>query len=268
MKKHTKHIGFFVLLLLCTLLFAAPVLAAPKYTNQWVVNKKGRVLYYDANGKKTKGLAEINGKTYYFDKKGFQHVGWQKIGKKYYYFKISSKAKASMVTGKKINGIKLTKSGTPAKSASSRKLKLLWQASQVVETVTKNSITTTQMTKKEKLRKCFTYMLEQYRYTAVRPFTPHSHWDYTFAEDIFDRKRGDCVSFGAAFAYLANALGYKANAVCSGGHAWAEIGNYFFDPTWALVENSVDRYFYNHYDLSGQNGRPYYRSNRTYVIPV
>ena len=72
------------------------------------------------------------------------------------------------------------------------------------------------------------------------------------SEDVYKRQ-GDCVSYAAAFAYLANAVGMKkVYVICSGGHGWAEIGGKVYDPDWALV-SSVDSYFAMSYDLSGVN---------------
>ena len=52
---------------------------------------------------------------------------------------------------------------------------------------------------------------------------------------FFRGGRGDCVSYAAAFAYLANAVGMKkVYVICSGGHGWAEIGGKVYDPTGRL----------------------------------
>ena len=39
---------------------------------------------------------------------------------------------------------------------------------------------------------------------------------------------GNCFSYGAAFAYMAKAIGYKNVYCCnSGGHGWAEVDAWF-----------------------------------------
>ena len=121
----------------------------------------------------------------------------------------------------------------------------------------------------QRLRASFDYVKKQYTYYCWREFRNTQDWEKDFAEDMFFRGgRGDCVSYAAAFAYLANAVGMKkVYVICSGGHGWAEIGGKVYDPDCALV-SSVDSYFAMSYDLSGVNGRPMYRGNRLYVKKV
>lgn len=45
---------------------------------------------------------------------------------------------------------------------------------------------------------------------------------------------GNCFSYGAAFAYMAKAIGYKNVYCCnSGGHGWAEVDGLVYDPEWS-----------------------------------
>ena len=75
-------------------------------------------------------------------------------------------------------------------------------------------------------------------------------------------------SFASAFAYLANAVGFEAKVISSGGHGWAEIKGEVCDPNWAKGTGHIERYYRMSYDLSGVDGRPYYRGNRAYVITI
>ena len=191
---------------------------------------KGRHYYYNARGKKVKGKVKIGSRYYFFDKNGLQRYGWKKIKNNYYFFRISTGTTgAYMLTSTTINGIALDASG----------------------------------------RASFDYVKKQYTYYCWREFRNTQDWEKDFAEDMFFRGgRGDCVSYAAAFAYLANAVGMKkVYVICSGGHGWAEIGGKVYDPDWALV-SSVDSYFAMSYDLSGVNGRPMYRGNRLYVKKI
>ena len=227
---------------------------------------KGRHYYYNARGKKVKGKVKIGSRYYFFDKNGIQRYGWKKIKNDYYFFRISTGTTgAYMLTSTTINGIALDASGRASKSGSNlRKLKLMTEANNIVEKISRPG-----MNKMQRLRASFDYVKKQYTYYCWREFRNTQDWEKDFAEDMFFRGgRGDCVSYAAAFAYLANAVGMKkVYVICSGGHGWAEIGGKVYDPDWALV-SSVDSYFAMSYDLSGVNGRPMYRGNRLYVKKV
>ena len=227
---------------------------------------KSRHYYYNARGKKVKGKVKLGSRYYFFDKNGIQRYGWKKIKNNYYFFRISTGTTgAYMLTSTTINGIALDASGRASKSGSNlRKLKLMTEANKIVEKISRPG-----MNKMQRLRASFDYVKKQYTYYCWREFRNTQDWEKDFAEDMFFRGgRGDCVSYAAAFAYLANAVGMKkVYVICSGGHGWAEIGGKVYDPDWALV-SSVDSYFAMSYDLSGVNGRPMYRGNRLYVKKV
>ena len=76
------------------------------------------------------------------------------------------------------------------------------------------------------------------------------------------------TAFASAFAYLANAVGFEAKVISSGGHGWAEIKGAVCDPNWAKGTGNIERYYRMSYDLSGVDGRPYYKGNRAYVITI
>lgn len=56
-----------------------------KYKNCFVKAQNGNLGYYNAKGKKAKGIVTVKGKKYYFDSKGVLRTGWRKINKKYYF---------------------------------------------------------------------------------------------------------------------------------------------------------------------------------------
>ena len=261
MKNVRKKIILLSLLFLTLFLAGVPASAA-KYKSQWRLSS-GRYYYYNAKGKKVTGITKIRNKQYYFDEKGIQRTGWQLIGKNYYYFKIGEAKKGSMVTDKTVNGVRLDKKGKAVLTKDSKeKLKLMVHASEVVEEITDWS-----MSKMERLRKCFDYTKHTYHYYNWRKFSNVKNWDKLYASDMFFHGKGNCFSYAAAFAYLANAVGYSANVISSGGHGWAEIDGRVFDPDWALASR-VDSYFNMSYSLSGRGGRPNYKPNRAYVVKV
>lgn len=213
--------------------------------------------------KQAGGIKSIDGKRYYFDKKGIQRTGWQKIGSAYYYFAIGHKAKGAMVTSKVINGVKLGKDGKAVLNSESKaELNILVKATKFVEATTKPLDSKT-----EKLKKCFYRLKNDYKERSLRSLKIRSGWHRAYALDIFDKKMGDCHAYGAAFAYVANAIGCKKCAiVCSGGHSWSEVDGKVYDVEWSK-QRPAD-YFAFPYSKSGTNGAPRYKSSRAYVVTI
>ena len=226
--------------------------------------KKQKMYYRFSSGRKAKGLQKIGGKYYYFDKSGVQRTGWQKIQGDYYFFRNYNGEKGRMVKNKKVNGITLKKSGKAKLTKDSRrKLNVLIKAKKIVDKITKPA-----MKKSQKLKICFKYALRHFLYRGSPKFIKAKNWDYNYALDMFDRGHGSCYSYGAAFAYLANAVGYeKAYAVSSGGHGWAEVNGKIYDLSWELVDKKHNYYALNP-KLSGIDGRPNYKRNRIYVKKI
>lgn len=230
--------------------------------------KKQNYYYYPAKGKRLTGLQEIKGKTYYFDQKGVQRTGWQKIKGDYYFFTIANGKKGSMVTDQKVNGVYLRKGGKAKVTADSKsKLDVMVKANQFVERYTRPG-----MKKPEKLRRAFTYSIKKFSYCSSPEYGRNSgwkgHWERKYALEMFDKGGGDCYAYGASFAFLANACGYKdCYAISSGGHGWAEVDGEVYDPSWAIVDKRHN-YFGMSYSLSGRGGRPRYKTNRLYVVKI
>ena len=262
MRKIRRRAGLTVILaLLAVMLFGVPAGAKKDYRDQWVLNAKGNASYYGTDGKKVKGMQKIGKKYYYFDSKGIQRTGWQKIRDSYYYFKIAKKAKGSRVSSKTVNGIRLRANGRAKLTAySRRKLPLLIKSNQIIQ-----SITNGKMTKKEKLKIAFEYTKQHLRSYNRGGFQGTGDWDMFYAE-IPHRTggRADCYSYGAYFAYLANAIGCHAAVVSDTGHGWAEADGLVYDANWAKYSH-VDTYCGMSYSLSGVGGRPNYRAGRRYV---
>ena len=222
------------------------VVAQTKYLNEWV-EKKGRVFYYNKYGVKCVGKKTIKGKVYYFDKEGRQRVGWMKSKGNYYYYNIGKMAKGYRVTGKKINGIKLAKTGEAKLTNDTKnKVKYLTDANDLCFDYVNFS-----MTKTERLKKMYTLLAtgELISYRNYGGFKNSKHWDQHYASYYFEQGIGDCYTAGTAFAYMATALGYEdVYAVSSGGHGWCKIGNKYYDPNWGWWGAS------NMYDAFGSSG--------------
>lgn len=226
---------------------------------KWKVSKQK--VYYYKSGKKLKGLQKIGNKTYYFDRNGVQRTGWQKIKESYYFFKIANKEKGYMMRDKKVDGVTLKSSGKAKITKDSKsRLNVLIKANKIVEKATKPT-----MSKSKKLRKCFDYSIKKFKYRGSPKFRKTKNWDRDYALDMFDDKHGSCYAYGAAFAYLANAVGYdKVYAVSSGGHGWAEVDGKIYDPSWHLTDKKHSYYAVDP-GLSGKGGRPNYKRARNYV---
>ncbi|MCC8068132.1 MAG: hypothetical protein LIO94_13700, partial [Clostridiales bacterium] len=244
---------------------SSTAMAASKKKNTGYTAASGKVYYYDSNGKRVKDCKKkINGKFYYFDEKGVQRTGWQKIGNNYYYFKIAKRKKGYMVTSATVNGITLKANGkAKMTSYSKQKLPILYKANVMMQSITKCTDT-----KKEKLRKCFDYTRSYLSYAGLGSFHNQTNWDLYYATRIFvnGSTTGDCYTYAVMFAYLANAVGYQVNAVSSGGHGWAEIGNYVYDPDWQMADSTHD-YCGLPYGTTGRNV-PNYANNRWSVIAI
>lgn len=234
----------------------------PIASGKWK-SRNQKVFYYE-NGKKVTGLKKIGQKYYYFADNGIQRTGWQKINGNYYYFKIANAQKGYMKKSQTVNDIKLATDGkAKLTEASAAKLDVLIKANKILEKAVKP-----EMEKSEKLKKSFDYLLQHYQYRGSPIFQRTGHWELDYALDVFDEGHGSCYAFGAAFAFLANAAGYKnCYAVSSGGHGWAEVGGKVYDPTWSLIDRNHS-YFGVSFSLSGREGRPNYKNARKYVVKI
>ena len=103
--------------------------------------------------------------------------------------------------------------------------------------------TDSSMSKEEKLKKAFKYLQDNYLEGSVRPTTHEGDWVTLYANDLFVGGKGDCFSFGAAFAYMAKGIGYTDVYACnSGGHGWTEINGKLYDAEWSMHSKKYSYY--------------------------
>lgn len=207
---------------------------------------------------KKQGWETIKGgkKRYYKD--GKRLTGFQKIGKNYFYFN----ANGTMLKNKTVKrGTKNftyfidkkghvigKKKGSTYYNANGKKM----SQAQIADLRSKQivaEITNSRMSKSQKLRTCFNWVMKKYYYTWRRFDQGGKNWPAVNANDHFLRGRGDCIADASAFAYLAKAIGYKKVYVCAdakqsdnNAHAWAEINGYVYDPLFAEAK-SYSRYY-------------------------
>ena len=158
--------------------------------------------------------------------------GWKTIdGKKYYIKENGQYAKKEVLTingkqcGFTIDGVWIGERDAAYMSAYAKAITLL------------NEITDSSMTREQMLRAAFD-VFKTLHFKEKNPWVPHylgEDWPQKYANDCFDRRSGNCMSYAACFAYMAKVLGYE-NIYCSNstGHGWVEIQGLVYDPQWTL----------------------------------
>lgn len=111
-----------------------------RYDGTYVVGdfvvSKGNTYYFDSDGNKLTGVADINGTKYYFDTEGIRQTGWQEIEGAKYYFNAEGAAQTGwqmidgdtyyfdqggkMITGEKYLGLTLCVFGEDGKLISKK----------------------------------------------------------------------------------------------------------------------------------------------------
>lgn len=177
--------------------------------------------------------------TYYVNKTGIAVRGWRKINKKYYFF---DRKTGKMHTGNsKVDGISFYKNGAVKMTEYNiEKIKVMMRARKVVE-----GITSKNDTKGAMMKKCFKWIFKfpYRRYRIVRKVRMNKGWELEFANDMFVRRQGCCVSNASAFAFLAKECGYKEVYLCDDtGHGWTEINGRAFDPLFAEARDFNKNY--------------------------
>lgn len=186
------------------------------------------------------GFVVIDNQTYFFSDGVLQTndiVGNSEEG--YYYAGSDGAIDYGYCDGVTIDGIDYIIINGKAWSVFTESDKALFQAARDVAKCTETS-----MTKEEKLKCAFDYLKTNYL-EGVRHNPPYreSDWPVVCADDLFVYGKGDCYSYGAAFAYLGKAIGCSdCYAVNSGGHGWAEIEGLIYDPEWSMHSSNYPYY--------------------------
>lgn len=220
------------------------------------VDKK--VYYMNAKGVMKKGWKTFKAGKSYFGEKGVRATGIKKIGKNRYYFnKKGIMQKGTVKAGSTIyyldekGVLEARKEGTTYYYADGKKMdKVQGQDFETLQTAKSIvvRITTSQMSKSQKLKACFDWVISK-PYVTYRQFSNFAGWPAVYANDHFLRNGGNCHADASAFAYLAKALGYKNVYVCTDSegrsglaHGWTEIGGLVYDPLFAEAKNYSQNY--------------------------
>ena len=200
---------------------------------------KGEKYYYGSDGKMYKnGVFNIKNEYYCFAKNGVMLTGWQKIKGDYYLFdRLDGKRQANCT----VDGIKIKKDGKAAVNDwSLEKIKTMMTAHKFMLEQTKPTDSM-----EEKRLKVFNWILTfpYRRFRLLNQMYEQQGWEMTFANDIFERKMGCCVSTASAVAFLFREIGYTDVYVCHDtGHSWAAIGDRLFDPVFAKGKDFNSNY--------------------------
>ncbi len=229
---------------------------APFYYNGKIANGKitvGNQTYNFNNGKLRQGYVTIDGATYYFTSsgemlkdclvgssaEGFRYAG--KDGKiDYHYTGIAKNAYGSWYVENGVFSFDVRKAvtwgGNDWNILDGRAVKVTDEYDETLHRALKlvDKVCDSNMSKSDKLWKMFRYI--QNAYVEMNPRIPHYHgdgWEILYANDMFVNGKGNCLSYGAEFAFIAKAIGYENVYAChSGGHGWAEIEGKVYDPEW------------------------------------
>ncbi|MBE6824492.1 MAG: hypothetical protein E7513_04000 [Ruminococcaceae bacterium] len=190
--------------------------------------------YNFADGYIKQGYVEIDGNTYYYNEYGVIQkngiVGNSKDG--YRYADKNGKIDYTVRKAVEQNGVQWNVLDGKAYKVKTEADKTLYRALKEVDKALKGK---KGLTKEQKLRQCYLYVMNAY--TEKNPRIPHytgTDWPIIYANDMFVRGVGNCCSYAACFAYMAKAIGYENVYACnSGGHGWAEINGLIYDPEWS-----------------------------------
>lgn len=105
-------------------------------------------------------------------------------------------------------------------------------------------------TKKVKLKKLFKYAEKKYGYARAYGFKNKKGWQRDYAVEMYNKKKGSCYHFAAAYAYLAKkATGYQVriglgktngfNKNILQDHAWVEVK---IGKTWYICDPNMDKF--------------------------
>ena len=120
-----------------------------------------------------------------------------------------------------------------------------------------NGITNSHMSKSEKLKVCYKWLIRSNGSGGWRRLSDGGNYWYAInANDLFEHRRGDCISYACAMAYMAKVIGYNNVNVCSrdtragNHHTWTEINGRVYDSYFGK-RRGIKKYYgisYTKYD--------------------
>lgn len=242
-----------------------------------LVEENGKYYFYKDGKKLKKVWKTVNGKKYYFKKNGQAATGSYKVKKKYYIFNEKGvfkkyKSEQPVSVGKRVYFVSkkgmaapgwhvyenklyyAKKSGVCAKSQTVDGITFTKKSYAANNTNTKSKIkarkiveriTTSKMSRAQKRRACWNYMVRRgrFHYALKYPNLSKKGWQRATALNMLSTKSGNCYSFACGFAALTKEIGDRPVVICgrvsgrrdhaSDGmtrHSWVQIGGRNYDP--------------------------------------
>lgn len=199
---------------------------------------EGNKYYYD--GDMVKGVYEIDGQSYFFDENGVMQTGWQQVGDDYYCF---DRLDGFLIKGEQVDGINVDETGKAEKSDYNEyKITTMMTAHQIM---LEQTLPTDSM--EEKRLKLFNWEMYEHGYHRWRLlsdiYDSSPDWEITFANDIFERGSGCCVSDSCAAAFLIREIGYTNIYIChDSSHCWFTVAGKLYDPLFAEAKDFDTNY--------------------------
>ncbi|MCR5543207.1 MAG: hypothetical protein K6F55_03585 [Eubacterium sp.] len=213
------------------------------------VNGKKYKRYYK-KGKYATGRTNIKGDYYFFTPDGLLLTGDFKYNNTKYYTDSDG-----VILGIKYKNDFYYATGKKMTDDDELEFETILRAKDIVD-----DITSPGQSKSSKLVTCMKWV-QSHPYKTYGHFSMGSTWTARYANQVYQDGGSDCHGDAAAFAYMAVVIGYDDVYVSidstgytgsAGGHSWAEIGNYAFDPLFAEAK-SWSQYYdvpYGSYPLS------------------
>ena len=238
---------------MCMLLAVSPAMTVTvsagsttgKSAKGWVITSDGQ-RKYRKNGKFVKGCQKIGKNYYFFNAKNIMQRKNVSFKGATYYIKNNG-----CIQGVKKGSRYMTPNGKKLSSGKISDLRAYQSARRIV-----NGITDPHMSKAEKLKACYMWAIRSNGYGGWRKLSDGGNYWYAInANDLFNHRRGDCISYACAMAYMAKVIGYNNVNVCSrdtragNHHTWTEINGRVYDSYFGK-RRGIKKYYgisYNKY---------------------
>lgn len=203
----------------------------------------GILFLFDLKGRLARGTKSdfkaVGNKLYYVNANGQPYTGWLVINRALYYANKKGVLKRNKTTA---GGITFDNTGK-ATNTDTANLKIT-----TMEIIA--SITSTNMTKEQKLKACWDYVVangtnnQHFSYYTRNPDMTQTGWQRHEALEMFNRRVGNCFGFACAFAALAKEIGYKpyvvVGRVTSNGNPRDNVGDGMTPHAWVMID---DKYY-------------------------
>ena len=172
------------------------------------------------------GMGAYRGDDYYNNPKG-----WRYKNGRYKYFDRTTGRRLFDTT---VDGIEIDESGEVVTNDSLviDRLDVMMKAHRVVDSVT-NPDDSMEVKREKVFRWIMSFPYKLHR-ELNRIYDSEPNVEVIFANDMFDKGSGDCVSEASAVALLFHEIGYEDVYWChDSGHSWVDLDGRLYDPLFA-----------------------------------